>query len=313
MRYTIEGFDQDEAMKLRKTIIENGKSKTIGLDCTDLVLLRWFVDFFPVMTKVTIEGVQYAWVNYQSVIDDVPLLGLGKRSLFDRLRKMSQLGVLDHRTVRRGGTFSYYGFGENYDLLVRKCDACHVQDNADPMKQTSDPMKQTSDPMKQTSDPMKQTSEGMKQTSDPTKQTSEGTKQTSEGTKQTSEGYEANFRGGMKLASEQNNSSIKYNPSTKPIHIEGGAKRKRFVPPTIEEVRAYCNERNNSVDAQKFLDYYEMTGWHTKGGATIKDWKACIRTWERNTRSDRTHTPQRQKPMSEETRKTIAALEEFTF
>lgn len=278
MKYTIEGFDQDEAMKLRKTIIENGKSKTIGLDCTDLVLLRWFVDFFPLMMKVTIDGVQYAWVNYQAILDDMPLLGLGKRSLFDRLKKMSQLGVLDHKTVRRGGTFSYYGFGENYGLLVRKHDACHVQDDADPMKQTSEGMKQTSDPMKQTS-----------------------------------EGYEANFRGGMKQTSEQINPSIKDNPSTKSIHIEGGAKRKRFVPPTLEEVRAYCNERLNDVDAQKFLDYYEMTGWRTKGGATIKDWKACVRTWERNTRSDRTHASQRQKPMSEEKRKTIEALEEFTF
>ena len=68
----------------------------------------------------------------------MPLLGLGKRSLFDRLRKMSQLGVLKHKTVRSGGTFSYYGFGENYNLLVRK-------HNADPMKNNADPMKQTSE------------------------------------------------------------------------------------------------------------------------------------------------------------------------
>ena len=71
-----------------------------------------------------------------------------------------------------------------------------------------------------------------------------------------------------------------------------GAKRKRFVPPTIDEVKAYCEERHDSVDPQKFLDYYEMTGWKTKGGATIKDWKACVRTWERNTRTDSRVTQQ---------------------
>lgn len=63
-------------------------------------------------------------------------------------------------------------------------------------------------------------------------------------------------------------------------------KRKRFVPPSLDDVKAYCNERHNSVDAQKFLDYYSMTGWKTKGGAVIKDWKACVRTWERNTRNE---------------------------
>lgn len=138
MKYTIEGFSQKEAAKLQKTIIENGKTKTISLDCTDLVLLRWFVDFFPSMMKVTIDGTQYAWVNYQAMLDDMPLLGLGKRSLFDRLKKMSQLGVLNHKTVRSGGTFSYYGFGENYSLLVRKHDSDHVQNNSYPMKQTSE-------------------------------------------------------------------------------------------------------------------------------------------------------------------------------
>ena len=91
MKYTIEGFSQEEATKLQKTIIENDKTKTISLDCTDLVLLRWFVDFFQSMMKVTIDGIQYAWVNYRAVLDDMPLLGLGKRSLFDRLGKCHSL------------------------------------------------------------------------------------------------------------------------------------------------------------------------------------------------------------------------------
>lgn len=58
-------------------------------------------------------------------------------------------------------------------------------------------------------------------------------------------------------------------------------KSKKFVKPTIEEVKAYCDERNNGIDPNKFIDYYEARGWML-GKNHIKDWKACVRTWERN-------------------------------
>ena len=54
---------------------------------------------------------------------------------------------------------------------------------------------------------------------------------------------------------------------------------KRFVPPTVEEVFNYCNERCNNVDAQNFVDHYTANGW-MRGKVKIKDWKACVRTWE---------------------------------
>lgn len=58
-------------------------------------------------------------------------------------------------------------------------------------------------------------------------------------------------------------------------------KRKRFIAPTIEEVRAYCKERRNGIDAQHFVDYYTANGWKV-GKNPMKDWKAAVRTWERN-------------------------------
>lgn len=58
-------------------------------------------------------------------------------------------------------------------------------------------------------------------------------------------------------------------------------KRKAFTLPTVEEVKAYCAERNNSIDAQHFVDYYTANGWKV-GKNPMKDWKAAIRTWERN-------------------------------
>lgn len=53
-----------------------------------------------------------------------------------------------------------------------------------------------------------------------------------------------------------------------------------FHPPTLEEVTAYCKERNNKVDAQRFIDFYTTKGWMV-GKNKMKDWKACVRTWER--------------------------------
>ena len=58
-------------------------------------------------------------------------------------------------------------------------------------------------------------------------------------------------------------------------------KRKRFEKPTLSQITQYCLERNNNVNAEQFFDYYESNGWKV-GKNAMKDWKACVRTWERN-------------------------------
>ena len=58
-------------------------------------------------------------------------------------------------------------------------------------------------------------------------------------------------------------------------------KRTVFKPPTIEEVRAYCLERGNSVDAERWYNHYRANGWMV-GKTKMVDWKAAVRTWERN-------------------------------
>lgn len=57
--------------------------------------------------------------------------------------------------------------------------------------------------------------------------------------------------------------------------------QKRFTKPTLEEVQAYCKERNNNVDAEKWYNHYEAVGWKV-GKNPMKDWKAAVRTWEKN-------------------------------
>lgn len=61
-------------------------------------------------------------------------------------------------------------------------------------------------------------------------------------------------------------------------------KKKRVVYPSLEEVKTYCLERGNSVDPNKWHDYYSSNGWMV-GKNKMKDWKACVRTWEKNQES----------------------------
>jgi hypothetical protein len=58
-----------------------------------------------------------------------------------------------------------------------------------------------------------------------------------------------------------------------------GKNRKRFVPPTIEEVQEYCRESNNNVDVDKWFAHYQSNGWMV-GKNKMKDWKASVRYWE---------------------------------
>ena len=71
--------------------------------------------------------------------------------------------------------------------------------------------------------------------------------------------------------------------------------RTKFQKPSVEEIRLYCQERNNSVDPEKFFNVYESKGWLV-GKSPMKDWKAAVRTWEqRQLETTRTTFSPRQK------------------
>lgn len=86
---------------------------------------------------------------------------------------------------------------------------------------------------------------------------------------------------------QSNNNQITTNKNVKNIKNDKNVKKEgkpteRFTPPTLEEVQAYCSERNNNVDTEKFIDYYTANGWLVGGKSKMKDWKAAVRTWEKN-------------------------------
>lgn len=76
-------------------------------------------------------------------------------------------------------------------------------------------------------------------------------------------------------------SNTRNNTSNKPL--KDGQKRKRFVPPTLEEVEAYCRERRNGVDPKKFYDYFTESDWVDSRGQKVRSWKQKIITWEGHT------------------------------
>lgn len=61
------------------------------------------------------------------------------------------------------------------------------------------------------------------------------------------------------------------------------ARTKKFVPPTVEEVAAYCTEHGYAIDAERFVAHYETVGWvYGKNRVPIKSWKSAVVTWVKN-------------------------------
>src|SRR5690606_5401971 len=86
--------------------------------------------------------------------------------------------------------------------------------------------------------------------------------------------YRGNAEHAYKQASKHTSKQAKENTGE-------GVARSRFTPPSVEQVREYCTERENQVNPQQFIDHYTANGWRV-GRNPMKDWRATVRTWERN-------------------------------
>lgn len=127
MKYTINGFSQKKLIEFR-------------LDAVDSLILRWFVDFRESggMKAKVIDGINYYWVQYQYLINEMPIIGISnKKVIYRKLKKLSDCGILNHRTIKAGGTFSYYSIGPEYNSLI----------SSDPVTQESYPCYPTVTPL----------------------------------------------------------------------------------------------------------------------------------------------------------------------
>ena len=66
---------------------------------------------------------------------------------------------------------------------------------------------------------------------------------------------------------------------------EAASKKSKFQKPTIEQIAAYCQERQNGIDAEAFFYFYESKGWLV-GKTPMKDWQAAVRTWEQKRKNE---------------------------
>tara|TARA_R110000824_G_scaffold397267_2_gene599841 strand:+ start:8870 stop:9526 length:657 start_codon:yes stop_codon:yes gene_type:complete len=85
----------------------------------------------------------------------------------------------------------------------------------------------------------------------------------------------------LRIVEQYNLLSLEDNPIVKVEALKTNKTTKRFKKPTQEEVLKYCIERSNSVEGNKFYNFYESNGWKV-GKNPMKDWMACVRTWESN-------------------------------
>lgn len=100
-----------------------------------------------------------------------------------------------------------------------------------------------------------------------------------EGMEQSSMGYRTEFHGGIEQSSNNNiNNTIEDIKEDKKKNIK---KENKVIPPTLEMVTRYCEERHNRVNPQAFIDFYQSKDWMV-GKNKMKDWQACVRTWEQN-------------------------------
>ena len=106
-------------------------------------------------------------------------------------------------------------------------------------------------------------------------------------------GGENSKHGGYAENSNRNGEILNEHAEVEKMYVESEKepKKARFCKPTLSEVQEYCYARQNLVDAERFYNYYESNGWKV-GKNPMKDWKACVRTWERNEYDTKTNVNQ---------------------
>ena len=92
-------------------------------------------------------------------------------------------------------------------------------------------------------------------------------------------GIQENLNTPYKKTSKSNTTSI----NTMNVNTKGG-----FLKPTRFDIKGYCIERKNNVDCETFFDFYESKDWLI-GKNKMKDWKACVRTWEKRNNKNNTN------------------------
>lgn len=111
MKFNICGFSQQKLIDY-------------GLDDRDALILRYFIDFKDTgsMVKRIIENECYYWFKYSGVITELPILKIKRDTVYRRMKKMCKVGILEHKTIKKEGNYSFFKTGPNYFNIVSSSD-----------------------------------------------------------------------------------------------------------------------------------------------------------------------------------------------
>lgn len=129
MKYSILGFNQQAVLSITKDVIveqkdgEYPKTKTLKLDCVDLLILQDVADFMNrrKIIKYTVDDKIYFSIQYSAIIEDLPILGIKQQALSDRLSKLVELEMLEKVVIKnQAGSFVAFRLGERYESIKYK-------------------------------------------------------------------------------------------------------------------------------------------------------------------------------------------------
>jgi hypothetical protein len=121
MKYTILGFNQEEVLKCKTTIDVNGKEKEVYIDVTDLLILQCVADFMnrQCVYKYMINDKMFFSIQYKALLEDLPILNIGKQALRDRIDKLVLFNLLEKEVIRNEqGSFVVFRIGTRYEQFV---------------------------------------------------------------------------------------------------------------------------------------------------------------------------------------------------
>ena len=126
MKYSILGFNQQKVLEITKDVIveqkteEYPKTKTLKLDCIDLLILQDVADFMnrKKIIKYTVDDKIYFSIQYSAIIEDLPILGIKQQALSDRLSKLVELEMIEKVVIKnQAGSFVAFRLGEKYESI----------------------------------------------------------------------------------------------------------------------------------------------------------------------------------------------------
>lgn len=126
MKYSILGFNQKAVLAttklIQKTVKGEDKLVHLKLDITDLLILQHLADFpnRKKIIKTIIDDKMFFWVDYKTLIEELPILDIKKQALSDRLSKLVELGVIEKSIISHNGygNSTFFRMGEKYESLL---------------------------------------------------------------------------------------------------------------------------------------------------------------------------------------------------